>query len=319
MKTFLILSIAFHSFGAFAEFIPLEEGPICEITGSPLGNLPEDLRAIARQQNCAELPVGGVRVSHYDQNRGVLSGDYSLKRVTQNTYQARLNVTFNDGGGPGSGARMFARSRECLAQAAPYMKGPGGETLDIQILSPQEILSLPAVERPRQLNISIDSPGQGGHSYNFPSSFNCQDIIHEYLHHLGLCDEYNPSGTWNATTSGANSSCRVQPRGMAYLMNNKDAAWLGIFNRDPNDPPRREQSLLAPNHFYKILEMDCWGKSAPYQLCGSFAYRGTNCEQVPARCQDASFYLGALPERPAATPPAQRQRPRLRQGRRLRP
>lgn len=312
MKLLFPAFVFFFAVNSQATVLSTEQEPLCEITGAPLSELPEDIRAIARYQNCEELPVGGVRVSRVDPARFAMSGDYSLKRISEKTYQARLNVNFNDGAGPGSGARMFARSRECIAQAYPNMKGPNGEQLDIQIMTPQEIETLPSAERPRQLNIGIDNPGQGGHSYNFPNNFPCQSIVHEFLHHLGLCDEYNPVGNWTGSEQAAGAACRVIVKNSSYLMNRPDGAWPAYFNRDPNDPPRREQSFLAPNHFYKILEMDCWGKSANYQLCGTFSYRGTNCEQVPAVCQNEDFYLGAPPPRSAPAPQVRRNNTRRR-------
>ena len=189
---------------------------------------------------------------------------------------------------------MLARSRECLAQANPHMLGPDGERLEIQILTHAESRALPEDERPRDINIRIDTPGEGGHHLNFRTGFSCVDIIHEYLHHMGLCDEYPPTGT--ATSGNWDFSCRVVVRAPAFIMNNKDAAWQRTFHRDPNDPPAREQSLLAPNHFYKILEMNCPGRSANYQTCGAFAYRGPSCN-VPDECRNPEFYLGRLPAR----------------------
>lgn len=254
-----------------------------------------DVQDILRQQNCRELPVGGVRVSRYDPSQHGLSGDYSLKRISRSHYVARISVSFDDGGGPGSGTQMFQRSRECLNQANPYMRGPNGELLEIELLSHEQNRNLPVEERPRDLSITINKPGEGGHSYNFRTGFSCSDIVHEYLHHLGLCDEYAPNGTM--TSGNYDFSCRVVVRSPAYLMNNKDAAWQRTFHRDPNDPPAREQSLLAPNHFYKILEVNCPGRSAGYQLCGSFAYKGGICSEIPDECRNPDFYLGQIPQR----------------------
>lgn len=292
MKFLITVLFFLSSLNSYALIPPVEEA--CKSTDiTP--ELANDVQDILRRENCGELPVGGVRVSSYDQSLHGLSGDYGLKRVSRKHYVARISIAFNDGGGPGSGQRMLEKSQECIAEANPHMKGPNGELLEIQLLTHDQNKNLPEEERSRDVTITIDKPGEGGHSYNFLSGFSCTDIIHEYLHHLGLCDEYAVNGT--ATSGNYDFSCRVVVRSPAYLMNNKDAAWQRTFHRDPKDPPAREQSLLAPNHFYKILEMNCPGRSAGYQLCGSFAYRGGDCSNIPQECRDPEFYLGPLPQR----------------------
>lgn len=51
-------------------------------------------------------------------------------------------------------------------------------------------------------------------------------------------------------------------------------------------------SLLQPNHFNKILEGTCAGKSEGYQQCAEHAYKGEPCN-VPAKCLDDKYYLGS--------------------------
>jgi hypothetical protein len=53
-------------------------------------------------------------------------------------------------------------------------------------------------------------------------------------------------------------------------------------------------SLLQPNHFYKILEGACKGKSAAYQECAAHAYNSPNptCN-VSEKCFDDTYYLGS--------------------------
>lgn len=51
-------------------------------------------------------------------------------------------------------------------------------------------------------------------------------------------------------------------------------------------------SLLQPNHFNKILEGNCPGKSEGYQKCAAYAYKGEPCN-VPAECKDDKYYLGS--------------------------
>ncbi len=54
------------------------------------------------------------------------------------------------------------------------------------------------------------------------------------------------------------------------------------------------ESLLQPNHFYKILEGTCPGRSAGYQECADFAYKNNKSSScnVPAKCRDDKYYLG---------------------------
>lgn len=60
-----------------------------------------------------------------------------------------------------------------------------------------------------------------------------------------------------------------------------------VINSSPKLP-----SLMQPNHFNKVLEGRCGGKSASYLECAEHAYKGEPCN-VPAKCRDDSYYLGS--------------------------
>lgn len=62
-------------------------------------------------------------------------------------------------------------------------------------------------------------------------------------------------------------------------------------------------SLIAPAHFDKIMAGSCRNPNSTYEICASFAYinaASDECRQMPAQCNDDSFYLTNRPlPRPA--------------------
>lgn len=184
------------------------------------------------QQTCSPLTVGESRRFPNPQTPG---HSYNLKRVDGNTYEATVVVNFTRTSGDVSPAQMLQRSNECFQALAPYLKTPAGEQLRIRNITPSEAESqMNSFERPPALNITIEEGGDDpakqvrGHAHAYTDNFKCETIIHETLHHLGLCDEYpesdnsiprNPDGTRRMDAAGIAvpsmvewNSCRVVPK-----------------------------------------------------------------------------------------------------------
>lgn len=125
--------------------------------------------------------------------RGIGAGDYLMRRLADKNnkpqYQAVLNLNFV--GTTGLNQYMYQKTKTCMSDLSPYLKGPNGESLDIKIVTPNE--KLPGLPKINPVNIDVL---QGhttfrGHSREFGSNFNCTTVGHEIMHHLGLCDEYH--------------------------------------------------------------------------------------------------------------------------------
>lgn len=147
----------------------------------------EDTRKVLQ---CEPLTPGSHKVFKRDMSNYYSTGNYLLKRRQDGNYQAILNIQFKRGTGSLPPEEMLARSKRCLAEASPYMKGPNGEQLEIVVMSPSETETLPSDERPAKYEVSIEGPDFGTHSVAYNETVGCPTITHEILHLLGLCDEY---------------------------------------------------------------------------------------------------------------------------------
>ncbi len=397
----------------------------------------KDSKEVAK---CAELNPGEHKLfSKENGNNYYTTGNYLLKRKADGNYQAVVNVEFKQAAGSVSSQEMLDRSRECLAMAAPHMKGPDGKTIEMIVMTPDEVKNLPSDSRPKPYDIKIEGPQYGTNAAAYAENVNCSVITHEMLHLLGLCDEYKEDRpeyaqySWNCrvvtkapsimrdlsvynkavgTTLGcdcsanpckaimngsseslksmyvsggindvtdyqfrnkyckedylkANQASSEDPDKAVILLSNSsnsmafesryissinsapyyskfqmkvvctcptgDAACIAeknaAVNRIQNPgttgycpftakeksesagtkrPPGfslgnniltivsspKLPSLLQPNHFTKILEGRCGGKSQGYLECAEHAYKGSPCN-VPAKCADDNYYLGS--------------------------
>lgn len=162
-------------------------------------------------RRCREQPVPAVgqhrlmkKANSYGPKNNYLgyeTGDYLLRNVAPNKVQAVMHIDFQahgDGTVPQANA-MLAKTRSCLREMAPFLKGANGEQLDILVLTEDEVERLPANQRPAKRVIKVtdesDQPTYRGNADNFGTNFDCITIGHEILHHLGLCDEYHERST----------------------------------------------------------------------------------------------------------------------------
>ena len=144
------------------------------------------------------------------QAAGVMRPTVTLRRDGRNNYEVLLDVNF-----PGRrGLEMHARARQCLDEAAPFMRGPGGENLAIRLLSTPELRALPEDQRPRRYDIRVTDAHERANMLGYPADIDCGTIIHEVLHLLGLVDEY----TEYDRSFGMGYDCRVVT-GVPSIMN----------------------------------------------------------------------------------------------------
>ena len=143
-------------------------------------------------QDCKDLAPGEskVFVKAPKPPEYYMSGDYVLKRKPNGNYEASLSINFQaTGDSKVSVDKMMENAKACMAKVSPYMKGKNGENLEIKILTQAESLALPVDQRPKTNTVKI-GPKYATDSGNFNDSIDCPTMTHEFLHHLGLCDEY---------------------------------------------------------------------------------------------------------------------------------
>ncbi len=127
---------------------------------------------------------------------------YVLRHPSEKQWEVEFNARFTATAGVTEQQAVALRQRTeaCFAQAAPSMAGPGENMLRLK-LRPSSGGAGPTAPL---IEINVIPSGRGN-ATNFAATFDCPTIIHEFLHHAGLCDEYpetNPGEVVNA------SSCR---------------------------------------------------------------------------------------------------------------
>jgi hypothetical protein len=128
---------------------------------------------------------------------------YVLRHPSEKQWEIEFNASFTATAGvpEAQAAVLRQRTEACFAQASQAMAGPGDNMLRLK-LRPTSGGSSPKAPA---ININLIPSGRGN-ATNFAVTFDCATIVHEFLHHAGLCDEYpetNPSEVLNA------SSCRA--------------------------------------------------------------------------------------------------------------
>ncbi len=123
--------------------------------------------------------------------------DYSLNKSSAGIRVA-LNINFVQAAGTTapsdkmvSSERMMAQARGCMQAVGGLIKGPTGEPMQFDLLTPTEAARLPTDVQPKANTITIDhAPDVRSHSKNYAHDVGCPTIVHEILHLVGLCDEY---------------------------------------------------------------------------------------------------------------------------------
>lgn len=152
-------------------------------------------------------PAIGASIKHDQrgntQNKIPNDSRYVLRHPSEKQWEVEFNANFV--GTPGvteqQVTQMRQRTEACFAQASPAIVGPGENKIRLK-LRPVAGGANPVAP---MISINVIPSGRGN-ATNFAATFDCATIVHEFLHHAGLCDEYpetNPTEVVNA------SSCRA--------------------------------------------------------------------------------------------------------------
>lgn len=172
-----------------------------------------------------KLAVGKNRLNNQN---NYSSGNYLLSRTSEKNYQVILNLNFVPDANPYRGRagdealanQLLQRTRNCLKEMKPYLRGPNGEELEVLVLTDKDPLPF-GMQKPRasSIKVSYQNSEFRGDASNFGSSFECTAIGHEVLHHLGLCDEYNEGVIHTPGYPPADWSCRPVTAANSYMRN----------------------------------------------------------------------------------------------------
>lgn len=249
------------------------------------------LSKLLKQENCEILRPGTSK--EVVQNQLPLpTGFYQLKRLEDRPKKAgdstlvpsfQIKVPIHFEGAEQSKRQMIEKTRACLNEVRPSLRGPNGEFLSIE-------LDLKGPGEERTHTVVIGSTPRA-HSNLWDPDIQCDTVIHEILHLLGLVDEYHEhggrigaDGKWNE--EGPRYECRALGPPDSIMRNSK----LAYKKAVKDNPPSR--SLLYPAQFRFLMTAGCEESNKYYHLCASQAYASTmengerkRCETVvPALC-----------------------------------
>ncbi len=177
-----------------------------------VADLLDGIRQTERSNGCAALAPGQHRIFASGPRNEIAAADYLLRRGRDGSYQAVLNLNFLQGNGTTTPRAMLDRTKQCLQIASTNMRGPDGERLEIIPLGTNEIQRLPASERPKSIEISITPARSRSLHRAYASDIECPVLVHEVMHLLGLCDEYQEQGP-----DLPSNSCRVVTRAPSIM------------------------------------------------------------------------------------------------------
>lgn len=162
---------------------------------------------------CADLAPGQSQTITGDTGTNLLSR-YLLRRLPDSIdangrqlahYEAVINYRFVEKSGAPYTGDLLQHVERCFALANPKLTGPNGETLSLMLAHGTE-----QKERTPVVTVWVDpsQPGRGTSiEWKGAMAEECQTIIHETLHHLGLPDEYREMEYgWNCRVLGPETS-----------------------------------------------------------------------------------------------------------------
>ncbi len=289
------------------------------------------IEATSNAADCVELREGDGRHVGQHPDTGFPSG-YFLKRGSDRflskefrtaegkvlgsgarvkSYEAKVNFQFMDAqAGNGNevsraSKQMESRFTECFAQAAPMLRGPEGEFLEVKLVKGDA-----GGEIPPKSSIMILAYLPRVDSLHWSAGMDCSSVVHETLHHLGLVDEYREQFSGyvidgkgeprhsNSDGKKLDYDCRVTGP-VDSVMNHEDEAYasaglskiLGLFARTPKRP-----SLFYPSEFLAITQPGCPKGKPGFAACAREAYKnsrsayGEGCASgLPAACREGTW------------------------------
>lgn len=179
-----------------ALFTPTREVGLCRNGPNRINGFEELSRLISQigenQQQieeCTEVQVGETVPR---KNKA-----FSLTRNSENDYTANLVIDFSIFEGATSSLSpqdMRQRLEMCVAGVNQLFRSSNGQSLNFNILSPQDQAELSNAEKLEVHNIKYQSAEFRENSYAYRDSSDCQTMSHELFHLLGLLDEYHENG-----------------------------------------------------------------------------------------------------------------------------
>ena len=231
---------------------------------------------------------------------------YLVKREDKDNYTVSIALKFSaarDYNGTVPRAQVhehyMQKVRSCMEnEVNPYMLGPAGKKLKIEILERGVKSNVPTH------SILIVSNRHRGTYKKYPFDIDCETIAHEILHLLGLTDEYSETHAGHHVNpkngevhsrqvsyfAGYQFNCRVVQSNsiMADHHERFQSVRKSVGRRGEGCPPL---SLLDPIHFDAIIYGRCKDREdlKLYRECASISYKDSRlfwgCKRKKKECE----------------------------------
>ncbi len=262
------------------------------------------IRRHEQQSSCNEYNIGEQRV--FDDERLKTPGGYGIKKNPDGSYTASLVLLFAAADDYDFSPivphhrvhdHYMRRVKSCMKEVNPYMLGPSGEKLTIEILDYNKIRRSNS-KPPDGLalhRITIQSSRGRSHSGSYEADIDCQVITHEILHLLGLKDEYPEMHAGHFANPLSGHIRESNPSALRYRFDCRVAQRNSIMSfhqeRFQSISNGINASLLDPIHFDAILYGHCDSREdlKMFRQCSELAYQNSryhrDCHVSKRRCE----------------------------------
>lgn len=251
---------------------------------------------------CDELPVGEsmkVKMSHL-KSKTRIEHKYTLKRAAENQYEAFLNIEFrNDKKLPPEEKVDIEGFRQkvigCFDKYNERLVDEKGRSMALRLFNKDEH---PSVEVPPKVKVTIKDFTFRSNSHAYSSEIDCETIIHESFHLLGLTDEYveednklNP----NLFLRMFKKFVTEGDRGVAF-----DCRAVGPVNSLMHNQwfLNSDVPVLFSAQMDAIIYPNCKEQNQEYYQCAQKAYKTSSghgsisgCGNVPEVCRTFNWLL----------------------------
>ncbi|HXH32331.1 MAG TPA: hypothetical protein VNJ01_16140 [Bacteriovoracaceae bacterium] len=238
---------------------------------------------------CDELDIGKDLHVYVPNRRSptTVTHSYSLRRNSFYEHEVFLNVKFHQPGTPTMDVKTLnsyykTRAQSCLDKDAEMFADQSGRTLKITIfdqdLHGKKVVTPPLVE------ISIEPKGHRSNSRAHESNVDCKTLVHEYLHLLGLVDEYeetNKEGLFKRVNAYPSRAISTDHSWMRY---HYSVSFLGTGLG-------KKKKFLYKGQLDAVLFPNCESRNGLYYTCAKNAYNWHLDPNAPAICKTREDWL----------------------------
>lgn len=257
--------------------------------------------AFAKNDFCKPLEIGqSFTVNHSNgKSKTKVEQKYTLKRESEDTYEAFLNMDFKIKGDlkkdPEFKQQFEAKVDRCFERYEHKLTDELGRTIKLKRFRSDLHSDIPV---PKAVSIDVQNTVERSHSRSYFYNVGCSTIVHEALHLMGLADEYEEN--WMSLNKHPilkifKPFTDLNEKGPAF-----DCRALGP-----------EESVMS-NHFYMdyydqvffsgqanvILYPNCQQRNDDYFTCSELAYRTSKqngsakgCGEVRDVCKTQEWIL----------------------------